>query len=205
MTRLRSTSAAFALAALCASHLYAQNTSARDFINEMAIANMAEVELGRLATSRARSADVKAFGEMMVKDHTQANMDLSRIASQMNVTLPKELDQKHKDLSAKLSKLTGAAFDREYVAAMVMGHQEVEGKLRARATTKTTSTSPGASTATTGTSSTPGSTLPGDKATTGTSGSAPQGERDVNEWATKTLPTVQHHLNRAKELQKTVK
>jgi predicted outer membrane protein len=205
MTRRRSISAAFALAALCASTLYAQNTSARDFINDMAIASMAEVELGRLATSRAQSADVKAFGEMMVKDHTQANMDLSRIASQMNVTLPKDLDQKHKDLAAKLSKLTGAAFDREYVNAMVTGHQDVEGKLRARAATKMTSATPGTSAASTGTSSTPGSTLPGDRVTAGTSGSASEGERDVNAWATKTLPTVQHHLTRAKELQRTVK
>lgn len=202
MTRMRSISAA--LAALCAVHVYAQNTSARDFINEMTIANMAEVELGRMASSRGHSADVKAFGDMMITDHTQANTELSRIASQMNVPVAKELDQKHKDLSAKLSKLAGPAFDREYVNAMVMGHQEVEVKLRARATTKMTSTAPGTSTATTGTSSTPGSTLPGDRPA-GTSGSVPQGERELNEWATKTLPAVQHHLSRAKELQRTVK
>lgn len=167
MTRMRSTSAALALAALCATYVYAQN-SAGDFISEMTIAGMAEVELGRLAITRAQSADVKAFGEMMVTDHTKAGMELSRIASQMNIEQPKELDQKHKDLSAGLRALMGAAFDREYMNAMVAGHEEVESTLRVRVT-------------------------------------APQGEHALIDWATKTLPTVQQHLAKARDLQMQVK
>lgn len=65
----------------------------RDFINEMAIAGMAEVEPGR---GWRHNAPRIAFAEMMVTDHTQANAELTRIASQMKIQLPKQLDQKHR-------------------------------------------------------------------------------------------------------------
>jgi putative membrane protein len=38
--------------------------------------------------------------------------------------LPSALDQKHKDTVDRLSKLSGAQFDREYIAEMVKDHQE---------------------------------------------------------------------------------
>ena len=75
--------------------------------------------------------DVKAFGQMMVKDHTRANTEVTQIAKQLNVTPPTHLDMKHRELIDRLSKLKGAEFDREYVTAMVMGHEEVSAKLRA--------------------------------------------------------------------------
>ncbi len=37
----------------------------RDFVEDLGIANMAEVELGRMAAERAASAEVKQFAEMM--------------------------------------------------------------------------------------------------------------------------------------------
>jgi putative membrane protein len=182
---------ALAIAALCAAPAGAQNRpatqtphDARTFIHDLTIAGMAEVELGRMATQRGQHADVKAFGEMMVKDHTQAGTELKRVATSMNVQQPAELDQKHKDLHTKLSKLSGAAFDREYMNAMIMGHQEVEAKVRTRATPAMAQNTTSRPTGTTGDPST-----------------ATSGERQLNAWATKALPTVQHHLARAKDIQ----
>jgi predicted outer membrane protein len=106
------------------------------FVKEMAIAGMTEVELGKLATERAQSAGVKEFGQMMVKDQTQAGAEPARAAAQLNVPMPKQLDQKHCDLVDRLSKLTSAAFDREYMNAMVPGHEEVAAKLRAKTEAK---------------------------------------------------------------------
>jgi len=99
----------------------------------MAVAGMAEVQLGQLASERASDAEVKAFGQMMVTDHSRANDELKQVASQLNVTLPTQLDSKHRDLAERLSKLRGADFDRQYMNAMVQGHQEVAAKLRTRA------------------------------------------------------------------------
>ena len=43
---------------------------AQSFAKQAMLANKAEVKLGELAGQKAQSADVKAFAQMMVKDHT---------------------------------------------------------------------------------------------------------------------------------------
>ena len=75
----------------------------RTFVTEMSIAGMAEVQLGELAQQRGEHADVKSFGQMMVKDHTQANNELTAIAKSAGLTPARELDQKHRDLMTKLA------------------------------------------------------------------------------------------------------
>jgi hypothetical protein len=46
----------------------AARPDAREFINQMSIAGMAEVQVGMLASERGTDPDVKAFGQIMVKD-----------------------------------------------------------------------------------------------------------------------------------------
>ena len=94
----------------------------KTFMMKAARGGMAEVELGRLATEKASSADVKQFGQRMVDDHGKANDELKGLASQKNVTLPADLDAKHKATRDRLSKLSGAAFDKAYMADMVADH-----------------------------------------------------------------------------------
>jgi putative membrane protein len=161
----------------------------------MSVAGLAEVQLGQMAAKQAQSADVKAFGQMMVKDHTQANKELSQIASKMKIKPASELDQKHKDLAGKLSKLQGAEFDREYMNAMVEGHQEVLSKLSSRAGSSKSSTQAGAGK--------PPSPTPSESSKPGTVGTSGGGsdEQALDRWAAKTQPVVQKHLDRAKELQ----
>jgi putative membrane protein len=100
----------------------ALSASDRTFVTHAAHSGLAEVELGRLAADKASNADVKQFGQRMVDDHGKANDELKGLASQKNVTLPTDLDAKHKAEHARLSKLAGAAFDRAYMAAMVGDH-----------------------------------------------------------------------------------
>ena len=104
----------------------------RDFVNDVAIANMAEIELGKLAAGRAVNDEVKRFGQMMVDDHTAAAGKLKTIATTHNIPLPTDIDDKHRDLRERLSKLQGAEFDREYMKAMADGHEGVVEKLESR-------------------------------------------------------------------------
>jgi len=164
----------------------------------MAIAGNAEVQLGQLAAQHAANADVKAFGEMMVKDHTKASDELKPIAQKLGVTLPTELDAKHKALADKLSKLQGAAFDREYMNAMVQGHTEVLAKVKARAGAGSRTTSMPSSSAPAGTSAQ-------QSVSAGAGGSESASDQDLTTWARTVEPTVQTHLDRAKELQQKVK
>ena len=196
----------------------ATRADAQGFINDMTIAGMTEVQLGKMATERAASADVKAFGQMMVKDHSQAGEELKKVAAQLNIQQPSQLDQKHKDLVDKLSKLQGAEFDREYMNAMVQGHQEVLGKVRARVETKVPA--PGAAAGEHPAGEHPAGEHPAgagsrdrDIAKTkppaqnpgaGDTSGRGHGEAQLTQWAAKAMPTVQMHLDRARELQQKV-
>lgn len=103
------------------------------FIHEAAVGGMAEVELGKLASEKAESADVKQFGQRMVTDHSKANDQLKSLAADKNIQLPAQLDAKHKATVDRLSKLSGAAFDRAYVQEMVKDHNEDVSEFRKQA------------------------------------------------------------------------
>jgi putative membrane protein len=96
----------------------------RQFFTEAAHGGMAEVEMGRLATERASNPAVKQFGQRMVDDHTRANNELKQLAARKGVTLPTALDSEQRDKLDRLSKLSGAAFDREYMKEMVADHDK---------------------------------------------------------------------------------
>jgi putative membrane protein len=93
------------------------------FMNEAATGGMAEVEFGKLAQQKASNQRVKAFGEMMVTDHSAANNDLKTIAGQKNVSLPTDMG-KHQDHYNDLSKKSGNDFDKAYMKMMVNDHQD---------------------------------------------------------------------------------
>lgn len=94
------------------------------FMNAVAPGGVAEVELGQLAEKKAESSQVKAFGERMVTDHSEAGKKLGTLAEQKQVKLPAGVMPEQKQTMAKLSKLSGAEFDRAYVAAMVTAHEK---------------------------------------------------------------------------------
>jgi putative membrane protein len=112
-----------------------QKLSAKDrsFAQEAAMGGMAEVELGKLAQQNAQNDEVKQFGSRMVQDHTQANQQLMPILSAENITMPQQLDEKHKATYDRLSKMRGAEFDRAYMRDMVQDHEKDVKKFRQEA------------------------------------------------------------------------
>lgn len=100
-------------------------------LRDMAMANMAEVEAGRLAQTKAQSDQVKTFAQQMIDDHTKALDDVKQVAQAKGVTLPTELDKAHKDKADKLAALSGEQFDRTYMAqAGVLDHRSTHRMLR---------------------------------------------------------------------------
>jgi putative membrane protein len=93
------------------------------FAREAAQGGMAEVKLGQLAQDKGSSDAVKSFGKRMVDDHSKANDKLKDVASKENMTLPTDVSAKDKATYERLSKLSGAAFDRAYAKDMVKDHQ----------------------------------------------------------------------------------
>ena len=149
---------------------------ANRFLEKMGHVGAAEIKLGQLAAERASNAEVKQFGRRMVADHQKANAELKQVASKMSVTLPAQPDEKHQELADRLAKMKGAEFDREYMKAMVDGHEEVARELERHA-------------------------RPGERSV-GTTGDAAVGaDASVSAWASKTLPDVRQHLEQARKIQ----
>ena len=96
----------------------------RNFLMDAAMGGMLEVELGRVATQQGASDAVKQFGQRMVDDHSKANQELMSLAQSKGITLPTEIDEKHKKDMTKLSSLSGAEFDREYGKMMLSDHRK---------------------------------------------------------------------------------
>ena len=111
------------IAVPCAKTETKLSTADKDFILAAAQGGMTEVKLGELAAQKGTRDDVKAFGQMMVKDHTAINDDLKALATQKGVTLPDSLDAKHQGMVDKMAALTGSEFDTAYVADMLKDHK----------------------------------------------------------------------------------
>jgi putative membrane protein len=98
--------------------------SDRQFLLNAAQGGMTEVELGKLAQEKGSSADVKEFGSQMVTDHSKANDELKSVAEKKGITVPDALDAKHQAMVDHFKHLSGTAFDRAYIHAMVRDHQK---------------------------------------------------------------------------------
>ncbi|MGJ1517075.1 DUF4142 domain-containing protein [Sphingobacterium siyangense] len=94
------------------------------FVTEAANGGMAEVELGKLAKEKGQHLDVKAFGEMMVEDHSKANDELATLAQAKNITLPATLGTDEQNLKDELSKKSPGDFDKSYIEDMVKDHEK---------------------------------------------------------------------------------
>ncbi len=94
------------------------------FVMEAAEGGMMEVELGRLAAQKASSADVKAFGQRMVTDHSKANQQLMDLASSKGITLSKTLSADKQKERDRFASLSGAEFDRMYMSHMLKDHKK---------------------------------------------------------------------------------
>jgi len=59
----------------------------------------------------------------MIEDHSRANDELKAIATRKSIALPPDMNADQKATMDKLSKLSGADFDKEYMADMVKDHE----------------------------------------------------------------------------------
>src|SRR5688500_19855958 len=84
----------------------------RDFIMKVAITNTAEVQLGQIATTKGGSDAVKNYGDLMVREHTEAQNRIKAIASSLSLPAPDSVDEKNKSLKEKLNKLSGRSEER---------------------------------------------------------------------------------------------
>jgi putative membrane protein len=93
------------------------------FAKDAALGALAEVELGKLAVQKASRDDIKQFARRIIGDQAQANDLLMQVARKVDITMPGELDSKHRSRVDKLSKLSGEDFDRAYMQDQLKDRQ----------------------------------------------------------------------------------
>lgn len=109
-------------------------------INDAQIAHIAytagqiDVEAGRQALAKSSSESVRAFAEAMVRDHAAVNDRALGLVEKLGVTpeanpTSAALTEQAAQASARLATLSGADFDRAYVANEIAYHQAVNSAL----------------------------------------------------------------------------
>jgi putative membrane protein len=101
----------------------------RQMIEDLAQANMAEVDAGKMALEKSQSADVKKFAQHMVDDHSKALGEVQALATAKNVTLPDGAGAMAKTKATALKALSGNLFDKEYSKRAGVGDHEATLKL----------------------------------------------------------------------------
>jgi putative membrane protein len=97
-----------------------QRTDER-MLRDIAQANLAEIETGRIALDKSKDEQVRKFAQQMVDDHTTAMKDVQQLAQTKGVTLPDGPDMKHKTVATALKALSGDTFDKQYMSQAGVG------------------------------------------------------------------------------------
>lgn len=95
-----------------------------DFLKKVTNSGMAEVQLAKLAQQKATIDAVKNFAAMLERDHTAVNDQVKNLAGQRNVTLPASPSDDKQKMYTDMEKMTGKAFDKEYISMMVKSHND---------------------------------------------------------------------------------
>ena len=96
----------------------------QSFVKDAAQGGLMEVKMGQMAKDMGQSAEVKQFGERLVKDHTKANEQLMSIAAKKGMNLAKDMEHKHQSMMDELRNKQGAEFDKEFVEQMIKDHKK---------------------------------------------------------------------------------
>jgi putative membrane protein len=99
-------------------------SSVQNFINFAAQTDMVEAHLGQIAQTAAASEQVKNYAQMLVTDQTSDFNQLSSVARQIGLIVPRAIDREHdKTIVDPVEKLQGATFDHRYIEDIIAGHE----------------------------------------------------------------------------------
>lgn len=123
--------AAGMLALLVAMPAQAETLTDDEIVSVVAVANVNEINAGKLATSNAYNDKVKAFAQQMVKDHREMDEKAGKLAVRLKLNptpsaLSDSLKAKGNEIMENLKIAPkGPIFDKEYMASQVMAHEQV--------------------------------------------------------------------------------
>jgi putative membrane protein len=177
------------------------NLSDDEFVRDVALKNMAEVELSRMALAKAANQDIKSFAQRMIDEHGAAALTLKSVVSGQPIEWPVQLDDKHRETADDLAKKEGTEFDRDYVQALVEGHQNLAAKLESRLDVQSLADWKTAAAGRADSKALPEPTMAMRDVQVRPNTSDDAVTMKINQWAADAYPVEQKHLDTARTLQ----
>lgn len=109
--------------ALVASSSAAFAAPAPVFLRQAIRGNFSEVTLGRMIQNRGGTAEVRQFGAMLVRDHSNGLAQAQRIAAHLRLSILPTLTPEARVETGRLRHLSGRAFDLEVRRYMIEDHR----------------------------------------------------------------------------------
>jgi putative membrane protein len=94
------------------------------FVSNASQSDMYEIQAGNIAATRAKNADVKAFGKSMVVQHTAMSNEMKPLITAAGQTPADKLDERRQGFIDNLKTASAADFDKTYIDQQVAAHGE---------------------------------------------------------------------------------
>lgn len=96
--------------------------------------NNGEIEMAKLAKTKAQDRKVKNFAEDMIKDHSKNNKKSMKLSDKMNTTptdseMSAQMQTEARKELTDLQAMTGPEFDKAYMSKQVSMHEKVLANL----------------------------------------------------------------------------
>jgi putative membrane protein len=114
----------FSFSGVCGSALALDKIDADDFVEEATAAGVAEIETGKLALKKSTAADVKAFAQKLIDDHTAANKALAVIAQEKKLKISTEAELMSKAKTSMLKQRDGQSFNEAFAENQIAAHEK---------------------------------------------------------------------------------
>lgn len=107
-----------------ANSAHAKELDPKEFVNKISVRGVAEIQTAKTALKKSESADIRAFAQKMIEDHSETNKKLAKIAERKNYDIAESdrLKDKAKSLALKVRK--EKSFDIAYAEHQVEAHEE---------------------------------------------------------------------------------
>ena len=101
------------------------------YVQNAAASDMFEIETSKLALEKAAKPSIKTYAQMMIDEHTKSSNELMAAVTQAKLSGQIAMPADKRAKVDALRGLSGAEFDRQYLADQRSGHQETLAKVNA--------------------------------------------------------------------------
>lgn len=102
----------------------ADTVDAEKFVEDVSQANIAQIEMNKIALEQSDSADIKAYARKMIDDHANSNRELRVLAKKRNLKMEDEATLESKAKELILQQRDGESFDDAFINHQIKIHKK---------------------------------------------------------------------------------